>query len=70
MGMVSKNEKPIKINELMVKPNSYPKKPTYLIMSIFFFIFIGKKENTKGFGHKPNYIFKRNTPYILKIKTY
>jgi len=40
--MVSKNEKPIKINGSPVKSDPNPKKLTYTIMLLFFiFIFIG-----------------------------
>jgi len=64
VGIVSRNEKSVKINGLQVKPNSYPK--TYLLNNVdIFFIFIGKKKNTKGFGHKTNHIFKMQcTLYI------
>jgi len=50
--MVSKNENPIK-KQVLGTTRSRPKKPTYPVMPIFLFLFLGK-ENTKGFGYNPS----------------
>jgi len=62
--MVLKNEKPIKKKRISDKTISEPNKSTSPIMSTFYiFIFIGKKDNIKGFGHKSSLISKIGTKH-------